>query len=50
MSDLKTENRTESEQEAGVPHWVKVFGYAALALFVLVLLHLFFGGGAAMHG
>jgi hypothetical protein len=50
MTDLKSETRTESEQEAGVPHWVKVFGYAALALIVLVVLHLFFGGGSAMHG
>lgn len=50
MNDPNTDTMTDPEPEAGVPQWVKVFGYGALALIALVILHLFFGGGPAMHG
>lgn len=50
MDDLKSEPKIERAPETGAPRWVKAFGYVALVIAVLMVLHLFFGGGAALHG
>lgn len=50
MNDQISDSQTEPEPEADAPRWVKVFGYTALIIAVLMVVHLLIGGGAALHG